>query len=76
MNNPYLTSEEIRQVFHETYLIENHGFLDEDLQKLANAFIMRASTNIAKTERQMCIRFVKSLNTRVAEALEEHRGNL
>jgi len=76
VNNPYLTSEEIRRVFHETNLIEDHGFLDEDLQRLANAFIMRASSNIAKTERQMCIRFVKSLNTRVGEALEENRGNL
>ena len=76
MNNPYLTAQEIRQVFHETYLIEHHEFLDEDLQKLASAFIMRASSVIAKTERQMCIQFVKSLNTRVAEALEEHRGNL
>jgi hypothetical protein len=72
----YLTLDEIKKVFHETYLTENHDFLEEDLETLANAFIMAAMPAIVRTERAMCIGFVRSLNAPVAQALEEKRGAL
>ena len=40
MNNPYLTVEEIRDTFINTKLEENYNFLEEDLEKLASAFVM------------------------------------
>lgn len=79
MSNPYLTSDEIRDTFLRTiavHLEENHNFTEEDLDKIASGFIMAASNKIAKVERDMCVKFVKSLNRYVGEALEEKRGNL
>lgn len=72
----YLSHEEIKKVFHETHLTENHDFLEEDLYTLANAFIMAAMPNIVRVERAMCIDFVRTLNAPVAQALEEKRGAL
>jgi hypothetical protein len=74
--NPYLTTEEIKEAFRKIYLEENHDFLEEDLQKLADGFIMAAMPAIVRTERAMCVKFVKSLNTNVARALEDYRVNL
>jgi hypothetical protein len=74
--NPYLNTEEIKEAFRKIYLEENHDFLEEDLQKLADGFIMAAMPTIVKTERDMCIKFVNSLNTNVARALGEYRDNL
>jgi hypothetical protein len=76
MNNPYLTVEEINKAFHEVYLEENYNFLEDDLVKLASAFVMAAMPAIVRIEREMCIEFVASLNTEVANALREKRGNL
>jgi hypothetical protein len=74
--NPYLNKEEIKEAFRHIYLEENHDFLEEDLEKLADGFIMAAMPAIVRTERAMCVKFVKSLNTNVARALEEYRVNL
>ena len=71
-----LTPDEIRKVFHETYLTQNYDFLVEDLEKLANAFVASAVSKIARAERTECIKFVNSLNTTVGEALKEKRGHL
>ena len=76
MSNPYLTTEEIKETFRKVYLEENYAFLEEDLVKLADAFIMAAAPSIVKLERQMCIDFVRSLNSTVADALQEKRGSL
>ena len=76
MNNPYLTFEEIKKAFHEANLVENYNFLEEDLIKLANAFVMAAMPAIVRNERSMCIKFVASLNSEVAKALEEKRKHL
>lgn len=76
MKNPYLSPEAIRKVFHETYLEENHVFIEEDLMKLANAFVMAAMPSIRQLELQMCVDFVQSLNPEVAKALQDKRGNL
>jgi hypothetical protein len=74
--NPYLTVEEIRDTFINTKLEENYNFLEEDLEKLASAFVNAAMPKIAKIERNMCINFVRTLNGPVAQALEDKRGAL
>jgi hypothetical protein len=74
--NPYLTIEEIRDTFINTKLEENYNFLEEDLEKLASAFVMAAMPKIVRTERTMCIDFVRTLNGPVAQALEDKRGAL
>lgn len=74
--NPYLNKDEIKEAFRKVYLEENHDFLEEDLIKLADTFIMAAVPAIVKTERDMCVKFVNSLNTNVARALDEYRENL
>jgi hypothetical protein len=76
MKDLYLTTEEIKDAFRKVHLEENHNFLEEDLVKLANAFVMAAMPAIVRTEREMCIDFVASLNSEVANALREKRGNL
>lgn len=76
MNNPYLDLDQIKEVFFKCQLSENHNFLEEDLHKLADAFIMAAMPEIVRTERKACISFVRSLNTFVAEKLQEYRGPL
>ena len=74
--NPYLDKEQIKQAFRKIYLEETYNFLEEDLEKLADGFIMAAMPAIVKTERDMCIKFVNTLNTNVARALGEYRENL
>ena len=74
--NPYLDKEQIKETFRKVYLEENYNFLEEDLVKLADSFIMAAMPAIVKTERDMCIKFVNTLNTNVARALGEYRENL
>jgi hypothetical protein len=76
MNNPYLTIEEIKEAFRKVYLEETHNFIEEDLSKLANAFVMAAMPAIVRTERAMCVQFVASLNPEVAKALEDKRNAL
>lgn len=74
--NPYIDKEQIKEAFRKMYLEENYDFLEDDLIKLADGFIMAAMPAIVKTERDMCIKFVNSLNTNVARALGEYRENL
>jgi len=74
--NLYLTIEEIRDTFINTKLEENYNFLEEDLEKLASAFVMAAMPAIVRTERNLCIDFVRTLNGPVAQALEDKRGAL
>ena len=79
MQNPYLNQEEIVQTFLSkiaVHLDENHEFSPEDLEKIATGFIMEAMPKIVRAERQMCIKFVRSLNSLVADKLEETRGPL
>jgi hypothetical protein len=71
-----LTKKEITETFMNVLLEENYNFLADDLEKLANAFIAKAAPQIARKERAECIKFVKSLNPLVSEALEEKRGKM
>jgi len=74
--NPFLDLQGIKDAFRKVYLEENYSFLEEDLERLADAFIMAAAPAIVKLEREMCIKFVRSLNSHVADKLQEVRGNL
>ena len=74
--NPYLSPSEINEAFRKIYLDELHDFLEDDLQKMADAFIMAAMPAIVRTERAMCVKFVNSLNPNVGRALDEYRVNL
>ena len=76
MNNPYLTNEEIGEAFRNVMLEEHYNFLEDDLVKLANAFVMAAMPSIRRAELIMCVNYVRSLNTEVANALEDKRGKL
>jgi hypothetical protein len=76
MNNTYLTIEEINEAFRNVNLEENYNFLEDDLVKLANAFVMAAMPSIRRAELTMCVNYVRSLNTEVANALEDKRGKL
>jgi len=71
-----LTSKEITEAFMNVVLEENYNFLADDLEILAKAFIAKAAPQIARKERTECIKFVKSLNPVVGEALEAKRGKM
>lgn len=76
MSNPYMTQEEILNTFRSLHLEGNYDFLVEDLEKLADAFIMAASPAIVRTERALCIDVARSVNTHVADKIQEVRGHL
>ena len=71
-----MTPERINEIFRGIDLEENYNFLEDDLVKLANAFVNAATQKIARQERAECLKFVRSLNTEVAKALDEKRGKL
>jgi hypothetical protein len=68
-----LTPQEVAEAFRKCYLKENHNFLEEDLQELARGLIRAAEPKIASEERDKCIKFVRSLNTQVAQALQDFK---
>lgn len=77
--NPCLSSEEVVQTFLSqiaAHLEQIYIFTPEDLETIATGFVMAAMPRIVQTERSLCIDFVRSLNTQVADALQEKRGNL
>jgi len=71
-----LTEKEVGIAFRQINLEENYNFLAEDLVKLANGFARAAAPAIMKAERAECVKFVKSLNPTVGEALEKKRNAL
>jgi hypothetical protein len=71
-----LTKAEIKDTFINTPLEEDYNFLEDDLVKLANAFVAAATPKIAKAERTECVDFVRSLNHLVADKLQEKRDSL
>lgn len=71
-----LTPQEIAEAFVNTPLEEDYNFLQDDLVKLANAFIKAAAPKIAKEERAMCVDVARSVNHLVADKIMEVRGQL
>jgi Ca2+-binding EF-hand superfamily protein len=70
-----ITKEQVNKAFHGVTLEENYNFLEEDLVKLAEAFINMAKPSIVAIERQECVKVVRSMNSFVAEKLQEIRKN-
>jgi hypothetical protein len=66
-----LSKEQINRVFHETQLEDNYNFLEDDLIKLANAFIDKAKPEIIMKEREACIEVAKAYNSLVADKIDE-----
>lgn len=71
-----LTPKQVGVAFRQIHLEENYNFLEDDLVKLANGFARAAAPEIMKAERAECVKFVKSLNPLVGEALEAKRNAL
>jgi hypothetical protein len=71
-----LTKEQVSETFRGVNLEENYNFLEDDLVKLANAFVTAAAPAIIKAERAECVKFTKSLNELVGKALENKRNAL
>lgn len=69
-----LTPQEAAEAFINANLEDEFNFLQDDLMRLSEAFIKAAKPGLIKEERDECIKFVRSLNTHVAKALEEYRG--
>jgi len=70
----YFDEKKTVEVFNTVWLEGQYDFLLDDLVKLANAFAEAAAPEVAKEERRQCVSFVRSLNTYVAQALEEKRA--
>lgn len=74
-NNPqFLTQQEVNEAFINANLEEDYNFLQDDLMKLANAFILAATPKLAKQERDECIEVARSVNHLVAERIEQVRS--
>jgi hypothetical protein len=65
-----MTPERINEIFRGLTLEENHNFLEDDLNKIAQAYAEEG----ARQERAGCIKVVTSLNRVVGEKLAEVRG--
>ena len=70
----HLTTQEITEAFINTQLEEDYNFLQDDLVKLANAFIAAAEPKIRKAELTECVKVAKSVNTLVADKILEVRS--
>jgi hypothetical protein len=70
-----ITKEQVNEAFRNVTLEENYNFLEEDLVKLAHAFIEAAKPSIVAIERQECVKVVRSMNSFVAEKLQQIRRN-
>lgn len=71
-----LTSQEIAEAFINTPLEEDYNFLQDDLVKLANAFIQAAKPKIELEERILCVDVARSVNHLVAAKIAEVRGGV
>ena len=70
-----ITKEQVTETFVNLVLEEHYNFLEEDLVKLAEAFVKTATPSIVEEERKQCVKIVRSLNTFVADKLQEIREN-
>ena len=68
--------QDVIDTFINTHLEGNYDFLQDDLVKLANAFIEKAKPEIAREERALCVDVARSVNHLVADKIMEVRGQL
>jgi hypothetical protein len=71
-----LTPEQVGETFRTMMLEENYNFLEDDLVTLANTFVKAAAPAIIQAERDECVKFTKSLNELVGQALKNKREAL
>jgi hypothetical protein len=71
-----LSNEEVIDTFVNTHLEGNYDFLQEDLVKLANAFIAKAKPAIQKEERDFCVDIARSVNHLVADKIASVRRQM
>ncbi len=78
-----IKKEDVFQAFFAAGLEGDYNMLEDDLLKLANAFVALRNNELnervykaTQNERKRCIDFVRSLNPVVAQALEEKKGPL
>jgi hypothetical protein len=78
MIDPTLTKDEVKQVYLSCEMKDPDGlYADEvELYELTKAIEKRVALKFARAERAQCIKFVQSLNTEVARALSEKRGQM
>ena len=69
-----LSKEQVVDTFMNTTLEGEYNFLQEDLIKLANAFVAAATPEIIMEERQRCVEAARSLNHLVAERMAQIRN--
>lgn len=69
-----ITTEQVKEAFINVILEENYNFLEEDLVKLAEAFVKAATPAIEKQERDKCVDIARSVNYLVAERIEQVRA--
>lgn len=69
-----MNREEVVETFVNLHLEGDYNFLEDDLVKLANAFIDKAKPAIAEEERRECVKIARSLNVLVADKIVEIRG--
>lgn len=69
-----LTPQQAAEAFINANLEDEFNFLQDDLMKLSQAFIDAAKPGLIRDEQEECVKFVRSLNSYVAEKLKEYRG--
>ena len=69
-----LSTQEIIETFINTRMEGNYDFLQDDLVKLANAFVNAAKVKIQREECAQCVKIARSLNHLVAEKILEVRN--
>jgi hypothetical protein len=69
-----MTRDEIVSTFVNVLLEGDYNFFEDDLVKLANAFIDKAKPAIVEEERRECVKVARSLNNFVADKIVEIRG--
>ena len=69
-----ITKEQVTDTFINLVLEEHYNFLEEDLVKLAEAFVKTATLTIEKQERDKCVDIARSVNHLVAERIEQVRS--
>ena len=69
-----LTPQQAAEAFINANLEDEFNFLQDDLMKLSQAFIDAAKDALIKGESVVCVKYVRSLNTLVADKLEEYRN--
>jgi hypothetical protein len=69
-----ITKEQVTETFVNLVLEEHYNFLEEDLVKLAEAFVKTATPDIEKQERDKCVDIARSVNHLVAQRIEQVRS--